>query len=201
MAKASRKNPIAFTPLPVTIITSVIYAVLLTTLLVLHLVVPSAPRDPVPVPGINITEAWLDLKVLTNGFHPYNSRRNDIVRDWLLQRLESILGENNASYNMWGQPGQLQSLGSRSAVIFNDMLSNISFTINPFDAPGVSTYFEGTNIIVYIRGTDDEEGDWWTRDKLDGPGGVLVNAHYDSVSTGKSCLKCCLMMLSKTNID
>ena len=51
---------------------------------------------------------------------------------------------------------------------------------------GVSVYFEGTNIIVYVRGTDDEETKWWT-DPKGKPGskrGVLVNAHYDSVSTG-----------------
>lgn len=49
----------------------------------------------------------------------------------------------------------------------------------------VAAYFEGTNILVYIRGTLDEEGEWWnkrgSRWKLPiGGGGVLVNAHYDS---------------------
>lgn len=55
--------------------------------------------------------------------------------------------------------------------------------------PGISVYFEGTNIIVYIRGTEDEEGEWWKSDHFDaekthGKGGVLINAHYDSVATG-----------------
>jgi Zn-dependent M28 family amino/carboxypeptidase len=43
--------------------------------------------------------------------------------------------------------------------------------------------------MVYIRGSEDEEGDWWNEKSLEtmkthGKGGVLVNAHYDSVSTG-----------------
>jgi hypothetical protein len=36
----------------------------------------------------------------------------------------------------------------------------------------LEVYFEGTNIIVYIRGTNKDVSP------------VLVNAHYDSVSTG-----------------
>lgn len=50
-------------------------------------------------------------------------------------------------------------------------------------------YYEGTNVYVYVRGTDDAPGEWWK------PGGpqaapaapakqlVLVNAHYDAVSS------------------
>jgi hypothetical protein len=50
--------------------------------------------------------------------------------------------------------------------------------------PGQSVYFEGTNIIVYIRGTEDDEVEWWKADDLSTEkslkkGGVLINAHYD----------------------
>ncbi|KAJ9637177.1 hypothetical protein H2199_007463 [Coniosporium tulheliwenetii] len=45
--------------------------------------------------------------------------------------------------------------------------------------------------MVYIRGTEDDKSDWWNMDTSlktsrpnSGRGGVLVNAHYDSVSTG-----------------
>ena len=49
----------------------------------------------------------------------------------------------------------------------------------------IGSYFEGTNVIVYIRGTDDPDGEWWkadieTQKKAIGRGGVLVNSHYDS---------------------
>lgn len=183
------RNPIAFTPLPVTIITSIVYLGLIIALLVTHLVVPSAPSSPTPVNGVNLTEAWHDLQSLTNGFHPYNSRRNDEVRDWLLRRIETILSENGATYTglSMAEGSSTAGDGSRSnaeestdVVIFNDMTSNITFS-----SKSLSVYFEGTNIIVYVRGNADEEGDWWTTySRPKGPGGILVNAHYDSVSTG-----------------
>jgi len=183
------RNPIAFTPLPVTIITSIVYLGLIIALLVIHLVVPSAPSNPTPVNGVNLTAAWHDLQSLTNGFHPYNSHRNDEVRDWLLRRIEAILGENGATYaglNVAHRSPTVSHRTSASAeestdvVIFNDMTSNVTFS-----SKGLSVYFEGTNIVVYVRGSEDAEGDWWTSySRPKGPGGILVNAHYDSVSTG-----------------
>lgn len=81
---------------------------------------------------------------------------------------------------------------STPVTIFNDFESNYTTTaltslgVNGRRA-GISAYFEGSNIIVYIRGTEDEEGDWWNlphAEQIHGKGGVLVNAHFDSVSTG-----------------
>ncbi|MCJ1230441.1 hypothetical protein MMC12_007115 [Toensbergia leucococca] len=194
MKKTSR-NPIAFTPLPVTIITSIIYAALIIALLVQHLVVPAAPTNPTVVKGINITEAWQDLQTLSNGYHPYNSRRNDFIRDWLLRRISEILEGNEVSYYPLDSSiiPKRRSLrehsGPSPVVIFNDMTSNITCSTSalpsPLQEPGLSVYFEGTNIIVYIRGLKDEDEDWWLTNKTyHGHGGVLVNAHYDSVSTG-----------------
>lgn len=80
---------------------------------------------------------------------------------------------------------------SPKVIIFNDLQSNITFSslgaigsANQSRRPGQSIYFEGTNIIVYIRGTEDEEGEWWNSNSFDSEtspkkGGVLVNAHYD----------------------
>ncbi|KAL9117626.1 MAG: hypothetical protein Q9187_005836 [Circinaria calcarea] len=193
MKKTSR-NPIAFTPLPVTIITSVIYAGLLIALLVVHTVVPSAPRDASPVAGINITEAWHDLQTLSNGFHPYNSRRNDEIRDWILQRLDTILVKKSPAY----RPRSVRSSTFTTprttntsheiplAYVFNDMTSNFTSSASVFGTSGLSVYFEGTNVIVYIRGSEDDQSDWWKTPhaRAQGKGGVLLNAHYDSVSTG-----------------
>lgn len=175
-------NPIAFTPLPVTIITSIIYAALIIPLLVIHLVVPEAPRDGTPFAGVNLTEAWQDLQSLSTNFHPFNSRKNDEVRNWLLTRIENILKGNGISSSSTTSP----------VVVFSDITSNVTFSFQgrlkdtgPGREPGHSVYFEGTNIIVYIRGSEDEPGDWWTSEKEpQGKGGVLINAHYDSVSTG-----------------
>lgn len=65
--------------------------------------------------------------------------------------------------------------------MFDDKISNISY-----NGRETGHYFESTNKLVYIRGTEDEDGEWWKRDqgRKIGKGGVLVNAHYDSVSTG-----------------
>src|SRR2546421_10562088 len=92
------RNPLLFTPLPVTVITTIVYLSLVIILLVIHETIPSAPKNPVPFRGVNTSEAWLDLQELTKGFHPYNSRCNDEVRDWLLRRIEEILKENGVTY-------------------------------------------------------------------------------------------------------
>lgn len=165
-------NPLAFRPLPVTIISGLVYCALFVSLLLAHHHTPAAPSSSVPFAGINITEAWFDLKFLTDGYHPYNSRRNDIVRNWLLQRLDEILESNNASYSI--ETARAQSHDSK-VTIFNDIQSNLTFS-----AGQTSTYFEGTNIIVYVRGTSDGPDGWRTHKGS----GVMVNAHYDSVSTG-----------------
>lgn len=153
------RNPIAFTPTPVTLITSLVYVALTVSLLVVHHTVPEGN-----VAGTNVTEAWLDLQTLSNGFHPYNSRRNDFIRDWLLTKIEA----------------------RENVIAFSDVLSNVSFSEGGTQGtPGVSVYFEGTNIVVYIRGTEDDQSEWYlTGKKPEGKGGVLINAHYDSVPAG-----------------
>ena len=160
------RNPFAFSETPVTVITPLVYIALIVPLLVINHVVPPAPTQ-IAGTNVNITEAWLDLQTLSNGFHPYNSHRNDDVRDWLLRRVEALRGDN-------------------PVVVFSDTISNASFSESGRDdAPGISVYFEGTNIIVYIRGSEDDPNDWYAKGKKpQGKGGVLVNAHYDSVPLG-----------------
>ncbi|KAE8452033.1 hypothetical protein EG329_002198 [Mollisiaceae sp. DMI_Dod_QoI] len=225
-------NPFAFVPMSVTLITAVVYLAILIPILVVHETVPPAPKNPIVYRGLNLTEAWLDLDELTNGFHPFNSRRNDDVRNWLLRRIEGILHSNGASIRsddtsepqLWdpAQPPELSlehtdsnklyavpsddkptstahdelrtRLAAPSAVIFSDLISNYTNTVLTSIGvsgrrAGISTYFEGSNIIVYIRGTEDEEGDWWNpvppyMPRTFGKGGIMVNAHFDSVSTG-----------------
>ena len=182
-------NPFAFTPVPVTIITSLVYLALIVSLLVVHHTLPHAPAT---LAGTNLTEAWLDLQTLSNGFHPFNSQRNDYIRDWLLQRITAIVEESGLpSVSYPPSSGGIREdvhIASENAsiVIFSDNLSNVSFQFDQKgNAPVPSVYFEGTNIIVYIRGSEDDPTDWFLTDKRPkGKGGVLVNAHYDSVSIG-----------------
>ena len=118
---------------------------------------------------------------MTASYHPYNSRANDYVRDQLLLRIQTILAENR-------EAAEKSNDTASSVYVFNDISSNLSlsFPASTPTASGVSIYFEGTNIIVYIRGSEDDQSDWWKEGngKPTGDGGVLVNAHYDSVSTG-----------------
>jgi hypothetical protein len=248
MANSSFINMITSGPMAVTLITTLVYLAIFIPLIIIHETVPPAPNNPVLYNGLNISEAWLDLTTLTNGFHPYNSRRNDEVRNWLLRRIEGILRDNDVVWETEsGLGGQLgvgknadlldgrtkdfeplepeEALDSKHykelkdaaagtgggdigiielrprvdegplVTIFNDLQSNVTCSglgsigsAGQGRLPGQSVYFEGTNIIVYIRGTEDEEGEWWRSTlnlhRTHGKGGVLLNAHYDSVSTG-----------------
>jgi Peptidase family M28 len=177
-------NPFAFTRGPVTLVTTVVYTIIVVVLIVIQTSVPAPPTTSTPVAGINLTEAWHDLQLLTTSYHPYNSHRNDDVRDWLLLRVKSILAENGVSSNT-------TDANTAAAYIFSDTSCNITSSViygstRPSSVGGISAYFESTNIIVYIRGREDDKTQWWmdANGKPTSRNVVLVNAHYDSVSTG-----------------
>ncbi|KAF1816334.1 endoplasmic reticulum metallopeptidase 1 [Eremomyces bilateralis CBS 781.70] len=151
--------PFAYRRGPVTIFSAIIYISLLTALLVIHNTVPSAHNDYIPE-EISLDEAWHDLQRLTKSFHPYNSHANDDVRNWLLLRIEEILGNGK---------GPSARVSEDFATVENDLSSNVTSS-----SQGLSVYFEGTNIMVHVKGTPE----------FSHLGAVLVNAHYDSVSTG-----------------
>lgn len=185
-------SPIAFTRWPVTITLTIVYTTLLVALLVMHHAPPVAPADTRQLQGLNLSEAFIDLQHITQTYHPYNSHSNDNVRRWLLGRIEQILAGNDAVYDVVSSsPGKPMSrrhsnLSDPDVFVFDDRLSNNTA------AYGLrSTYFEGTNIIVYVQGSEDDRSHWWdpaSRNHAPGPHhdkrGVMVNAHYDSVSTG-----------------
>ncbi|KAL2014750.1 hypothetical protein VTN00DRAFT_2275 [Thermoascus crustaceus] len=178
--KLRRCNPLAFTPWPVTLITTVVYFALLVPLIIIHHVLPSAPSTGPD--GVNITEAWADLQYLTGGFHPYNSHRNDDVHEWLLRRINEIVAASASKEEYRAVDGDKPDV-----FVFNDLQSNLTFAGGSVaGAESLGVYFEGTNIIVYIRGSEDDKANWWEESdgEPSGKGGVLVNSHYDSVSTG-----------------
>lgn len=188
-------NPFAFRRGPVTFWTTLVYLAVLIPIVMVNESVPPAPRSS-PFSGVNLTEAWLDLTTLTQAYHPFNSHANDQVRDWLLLRIQQILDGNGASWNTNSDGGA--AAAASDVTVFNDVVSNSTLSMDRAttgtNAPsrangGIAAYYEGTNIMVYIRGTDDEEGEWWKKrkpkgGKLIGRGGTLINAHFDSVSTG-----------------
>ncbi|KAL2223034.1 hypothetical protein M432DRAFT_597109 [Thermoascus aurantiacus ATCC 26904] len=178
--KSRRRNPLAFTPGPVTLITSVVYFALLVPLIVIHHVLPSAPSTGPE--GVNITEAWADLQYLTGGFHPFNSHRNDEVHEWLLKRINDILAATASE-----EEYRAVDEDKPEVFVFDDLQSNLTFAGGSVaSTQSLGVYFEGTNIMVYIRGSEDDKTYWWedSDGQPSGKGGVLVNAHYDSVSTG-----------------
>ena len=193
-----------------------VYLAVFIPLLIVHETVPSAPSNPTLYRGLNLSEAWLDLSKLSEAYHPFNSRQNDKVRDWLLIRIAEILDDNGVKYTADGQASSQNvehseafngielsevqhaeeiraQLASSAVTIFNDLTANYTSTalINIGQSgrrAGISTYFEGNNIIVYIRGSEDDSGEWWApipyTPRSPRQGGVMVNAHFDSVSTG-----------------
>ncbi|GAP82389.1 putative peptidase family M28 family [Rosellinia necatrix] len=170
-------NPFAFQPFSVSFWTTVTYLALLIPLIV-HEAVPQPPGSAAVYHGLNLTKAWLDLTVLSRSYHPFNSRKNDEIHNWLLLELDEIRKRNGADES--------------NMVVLEDVTSNITTSGSIWNpATKTGTYFEGKNIIVYVRGKDDPPGRWWEdgqpryrADKVIGKGGVLLNAHYDSVSTG-----------------
>lgn len=177
------RNPIAFASAPVTFFTTVTFAALFTSLLILNHYVPPPPKSPTPISGINITEAWHDLQHLSNGFRPYNSRRNNEIRNWLLQRIDEILTRNGvADYALSNGLGAELKEKNSAVHVYNDLTSNLTFGSQD---SALSIVYSGENIMTYIRGTEDDDGMWWEDPKIvSGKGGVLVNAHYDSVPSG-----------------
>ena len=79
--------------------------------------------------------------------HPYLSHTNDRVRAYQLSRIKSI--------------------GSDIKVI-DDLNSSVIYS----PRPGVGVYFEGTNILAKVPGSD-----------LHSSNAVLFFAHYDSISS------------------
>ncbi|KDR69787.1 hypothetical protein GALMADRAFT_160277 [Galerina marginata CBS 339.88] len=99
--------------------------------------------------GLNLKEAYEDLRHITAHPHPYNSHANDKVHDYILSRLIPLAKEHEHVH------------------VSNDLVSNGSWASSAY-----GVYFEGTNILVKIDGTEGST-----------EGGVLFSAHYDSVST------------------
>ncbi len=196
-------NIVSFKPWPVAICSLLLYIIFVTPSIVTHETVPSPPSNPEqPFRGVNVTEAWLDLLTLTNKYHPFPSRRNEELREWLLDRIQTILKRNKVDWTNSSAGGippldrdadeeepSLAAYGTRSphprshvaldsiqkrstgpaATIFTDTISNVSmatYRIQNASWTGdrdqaLGLYFEATNIFVYIRGSEDDDGEWW----------------------------------------
>lgn len=189
MAKTTRSwNPIAFLSAQVTIIGSLIYLAAFVVVILQHVYVPAAPRSATPADSINLTQAWRDLEFISDGYHPWSSRRNGEVRNYLLRRIEDILDDvdHKTVYTTSNNTFVSDSSAKPKLVtVFANDTSNFTAADSWSKRPA-TLYGESENILVYIRGElEESEGDWWNdTTPYTGPSGVLVSAHYDSVSTG-----------------
>lgn len=91
-------NPFAFRPIQVTVWTTVTYLALLVPIIYLQEAVPTAPAESALPRGVSLSEAWADLANLTGSYHPANSRANEQVRVFLLQRIGEILDQNGVTW-------------------------------------------------------------------------------------------------------
>jgi len=112
---------------PTSILAVLTYLALFVALIVTD-ALPSAPsfKDQ---NGLDLKEAYKDLRHITSHPHPYNSHMNDRVLTYLLDRLNAI--QQNYPH----------------VHIANDLQSNGSW------AASYGIYFEGTNILVKVDGT------------------------------------------------
>lgn len=133
---------------------------------------------------ISVVDAWHDLQHITGdwGYHPYNSYANDRVKEYLITRIHDILRNNKIGVE--ARNGEWEEDDIKVQIV-DDIASNITFAA---ESKGVTVYYEGTNLMVIVKGTrsspvliaDDKERE----EEKERLGAVLVNAHYDSVSTG-----------------
>lgn len=160
----------AFNTVPTTVLLVLVYAAIFSTVLVTDNL-PPVPRD---TRGLDLDQAWWDLhhvghllsttcrrgltllpKVSARP-HPFNSHANDLVCDFILERLGGIASQNP------------------HVTIDYDVVSNASWVTSVLSKAPRAVYQEGSNILVKVEGTDPAYRE---------SGGYLLSAHYDSVST------------------
>ncbi|KAI0343578.1 hypothetical protein BDW22DRAFT_1356037 [Trametopsis cervina] len=145
--------PFKFHPVPVSVLVFLLYAAVFTSVLVTD----ETPGVPKNQRGLDLCEAYNDLHAITARPRPVTSHANDAVHDYILHRLRPIVNSSDYTH------------------LSEDFTSNATYSTNPSSSlPGLATYYEGTNILVKIDGTDAPTGE---------PDGVVFSAHYDSVST------------------
>ncbi|KAH8119687.1 Zn-dependent exopeptidase [Phellopilus nigrolimitatus] len=139
---------LAFKKLPVTIVVVFIYAAIYISLSITD----NLPSFPTPAGqhGLNLDDAYADLHKIAGLPHPYNSHQNDVVRKFILARVQSIAAV------------------SPFVEVDDDRISNVTFGMA---GSGVAAYFEGSNVLIKVDGTQPDLN------------ALLFSAHFDSVST------------------
>lgn len=103
-----------------------------------------------PKPSKAAHQAYTRLQEISKSPHPYNSYRNDDIRQYLKGVIDSEC------------PSAVDESDNSSAWFSHRTNTNV----------GVSTYYEQTNLVVYMPSSKNVDDT------------VLLSAHYDSVSSG-----------------
>ncbi|TFK21946.1 putative zinc metalloprotease [Coprinopsis marcescibilis] len=147
------RSVLGYRTLPTTTLLVLIYAIALTAVFSTSGLGSVPHASSKKLRGFDLRKARRDLEHIAGRPHPYNSHANDDVRKYILNRLDDIA---------WGRD---------HIHLDDDLRSNGSWASTNY-----GVYFEGTNLLLKIDGTDTDlmQGD---------SNGVLFSAHYDSVST------------------
>ncbi|KAJ8488101.1 hypothetical protein ONZ45_g14086 [Pleurotus djamor] len=119
----------SFRKWPTTVLVVLTYAAILSSVLVTD----ELPDIPENQKGLDVDQAYTDLRMITAHPHPYNSHANDDVRSYILGRVKDITKEIPFAH------------------IDDDTISNGSWV-----SRGYGVYFEGTNVLVKIDGWDNK---------------------------------------------
>ena len=153
---------------------TIVVAVLYVSIFTAVLLTDKPPAVPNDTGSFNISEAWLDLRQVLFSFshsnvsdvsqiasrpHPYNSHTNDHVRAYVLSRLYAIADKHTPDH------------GLPYMHVWDDRTINITFSPIWTTTEHTAVYFESTNILVKVEGTDARYSE---------QGAVLFSAHYDS---------------------
>ncbi|KAF9237861.1 hypothetical protein BU15DRAFT_88557 [Melanogaster broomeanus] len=77
---------LAFNTIPTTVLLVLIYAAIFSTVLVTD----NLPAVPKNTRGLALDQAWLDLHQVSARPHPFNSHANDLVREYIRDRLGDV---------------------------------------------------------------------------------------------------------------
>ncbi|KAG2339609.1 hypothetical protein BDR05DRAFT_938905 [Suillus weaverae] len=125
---------LAFRTIPTTILITVIYAAVFSTLLVTDQL-PSVPKHTL---GLDFQQTYRDLHEVAARPHPFNSHANVLVRSYILNRVKDIA----SSYD-------------HVSVDF-DLSSNASWASGLLSTNPYAVYYESDNVLVKVEGSDKE---------------------------------------------
>lgn len=104
-----------------------------------------------------LSNAWIDLQQISRDFHPYNSRANDRVHDYILSQVTDIAIDSDNSYIRYDD--DIRRVFFQAPDVFNPSIS------------GRANYYESNNVLAKVQGKNPELSS------------ILLSAHYDSVPT------------------